>query len=678
MPYVALLLGLAVGLSAYAQETERQVDIEGVSVIARRPLKSIGIVGTQLDSLALKENIALSMSDVLGFNSPVFVKSYGRATLSTVSFRGTGASHTQVTWNGMRMGNPMLGMTDFSTIPSYFVDNASLRYGSSAAGESSGALGGVVKLSTEPARADGFGMQFVQGVGMYKTFDEFLRLQWGNERWQTSTRVLFQSSKNDFRYRNRDKKENIYDDDMNIVGSYYPVERNRSGAFRDLHLLQELYYNTGRGDRFGLNAWYTASNRELPLLTTDYSASTRFDNRQREQSLRAVLSWEHLRREWKVGARAGYTYMWSAYDYRRDPGNGVMQSMTASRSRVNTLFGQVDGEYALGEKWLFSADMALYQHFVESRDNSLSLQEDGDAVVGYRQARAELTLSGTARWRPLERLGMAATMRGEMFGTRWAAVPSFMADWLLSRRGEVMLNASVARSHRFPTLNDLYFMPGGNPDLRDERGVQYELGASFAVGDRKVWSLRGSAVWYDQYVNDWIMWLPTTKGFFSPRNVRRVHAYGVELQANGEVRFAKEWRLSLSGTFSWAPSINEGDPVSSADRSVGKQLPYEPLISATVAGRLAWHGWALSYQWCHYSERYTMSSNDISLSGRLVPYYMSNISLEKGFTFRWADLDVKACVNNLFDEEYLSVLSRPMPGIHCEFFIGITPKWKRR
>ena len=36
---------------------------------------------------------------------------------------------------------------------------------------------------------------------------------------------------------------------------------------------------------------------------------------------------------------------------------------------------------------------------------------------------------------------------------------------------------------------------------------------------------------------------------------------------------------------------------------------------------------------------------------------------------------LKGSVNNLFDEEYLSVLSRPMPGINYEIFIGITPKW---
>ncbi|MDE5686575.1 MAG: Plug domain-containing protein, partial [Paramuribaculum sp.] len=114
----------------HAVEPQQQLD--NVTVTARRPMKEIGIQKTTFDSTALKENVALSMADVLAYNSSVFVKSYGRATLSTVAFRGTSASHTQVSWNGMRINNPMLGMTDCSTIPSFFVDRASLLHGSSS------------------------------------------------------------------------------------------------------------------------------------------------------------------------------------------------------------------------------------------------------------------------------------------------------------------------------------------------------------------------------------------------------------------------------------------------------------------------------------------------------------------------------------------------------------------
>jgi iron complex outermembrane receptor protein len=70
-----------------------------------------------------------------------------------------------------------------------------------------------------------------------------------------------------------------------------------------------------------------------------------------------------------------------------------------------------------------------------------------------------------------------------------------------------------------------------------------------------------------------------------------------------------------------------------------------------------------------------MSSNDISLTGKLPAYFMSNLTLERSVETRWAELSLKGVINNLFNEEYLSVLSRPMPRINFEFFIGITPKW---
>jgi iron complex outermembrane receptor protein len=57
---------------------------------------------------------------------------------------------------------------------------------------------------------------------------------------------------------------------------------------------------------------------------------------------------------------------------------------------------------------------------------------------------------------------------------------------------------------------------------------------------------------------------------------------------------------------------------------------------------------------------------------------MSNISLEKNMFFKPADVQLKFAVNNLFNEDYLSVLSRPMPGINFEFFIGITPKFGKK
>ena len=106
-------------VTVFAQNNtpQRDIKIREVSVVADRPMKEIGVQQTKFDSVALRENVALSFADVLAFNSSIFVKSFGRATLSTVAFRGTSPSHTQVSWNGMKINNPMLGMTEFSMIP---------------------------------------------------------------------------------------------------------------------------------------------------------------------------------------------------------------------------------------------------------------------------------------------------------------------------------------------------------------------------------------------------------------------------------------------------------------------------------------------------------------------------------------------------------------------------------
>lgn len=653
----------------------RSRHLNNVTVWGKRSMKDIGIQKTILDSAMLKENVALSLADVLTFNSAIFVKSFGRATLSTVAFRGTSPSHTQVTWNGMRINNPMLGMTDFSTIPSYFIDNASLLHGTSSVNETGGGLGGLIKLGTSSNIPDGINLQYIQGIGSFKTFDEFVRFAYGSEKWQVSMRAVYSSSPNDYKYTNRDKKINRYDEDNRIIDQYNPIEHNKSGSFKDFHLLQEVYYNNLKGDRFGLNAWYTHSNRELPMLTTDYGDENSFENRQREQTFRGVLSWDHTRSSWKAGLKGGYIYTWMAYDYKRDVGNGNMASMTRSRSNINTIYAQADGEYTPTKKWYFTANISAHQHFVRSEDKNIIRQDGNKAIVGYDKGRIELSGSLSAKWQPTERLGMSLVFREEMFGEKWTPlIPAFFIDGLLSRKGNIMLKASISRNYRFPSLNDLYFLPGGNPDLKNEHGFSYDAGISFDIGSTGKYNLSGSLTWFESYVDDWIIWLPTTKGFFSPRNIKQVHAYGLELKANLAYQPVKDWYIDLNGAFSWTPSINEGDKMTPADQSVGKQLPYVPKFSSSITGRLSWKTWSFLYKWCWYSERFTMSSNDYTITGHLPQYFMSNISLEKVLSFKPVDLSLKLAVNNLFDEEYLSVLSRPMPGINFEFFIGITPK----
>lgn len=182
----------------------------------------------------------------------------------------------------------------------------------------------------------------------------------------------------------------------------------------------------------------------------------------------------------------------------------------------------------------------------------------------------------------------------------------------------------------FPVAERPLLPAGRQPRPEKEHGFTYDAGLSFATGRDGVYTLRGEATWFDSYIDNWIVWLPTAKGFWTPKNVKEVHAYGVEVKAGLDVQLAKDWQLSADGNFSWTPSINHGDPVDWYDKAIGKQLVYIPEFSASVTGHLTYRSWRFTYKWCYYSERFTTSDNDMKTKiGRVKPYFMSDISLEK-------------------------------------------------
>ena len=683
----AALLGFSAGIFAqndwWDNDPTFVTPIEESAVIAERPLGEIGQQKTRLDSAALCLTVSQSMADVLTYNSSIFVKQYGRGSLATVSFRGTAASHTQVTWNGMKINSPMLGMTDFSLIPSYFTDRATLLHGSSSLAVTGGGLGGAVMLETAPSQKQGWDMDAVIGAGSYSTWDGFLRVNYGGDKLKSSTRVAATLSKNDFTYRNYKKKEYTYDDAGIPNGSYYPIDTNRCGNIRDLHLMQDLYYTSDGGNKWSLNVWLMSSLRGVPLLSVDYRSGVGYINQQSENTLRTVTGWENSGDNYIISAKAGLLHTRQGYDFARDKGNGEMATMIASRSLINTFHAYSEGKWIAADNLMLTAQIAAYQHFVKSTDrNALSMVSSTTITperiaIGYDEARFESSAYISAKWNATNALGISAAIREELYGDKFSPIiPVINLDYLINRYLTAKISAS--RNYRYPTLNDLYFLPGGNPDLLPESGYSYDAGIFFSKTKDDWWKLNASATWFDSYIDNWIVWIPTFKGYWTPRNVKRVHAYGIETRVDGKLNLGNDWQVSGNGCFAWTPSINHGDPADWADDAIGKQLVYIPQFSASSVIALAYRKWRLSYKWCWYSERYTTSDNDIkSRIGRVLPYIMNDIVLERRFAVKGSGISLKLAVNNLFNEEYESVLNHPMPGRNFELFIEVTPSFKK-
>ncbi|MDR0420458.1 MAG: TonB-dependent receptor plug domain-containing protein [Prevotellaceae bacterium] len=655
-----------------------RMDIDSATVTAQRIMKDIGVQQTKLDTVALRENISTSMADVLLQNTVIFIKSYGRATLSTTSFRGTAPSHTQVTWNGMKLNSPMLGMVDFSLIPSYFIDDASIYHGASSISITGGGLGGAITMNTKPSEDEGFTAKYIQGIASFNTYDSFFKLNYKNRNLQSSTRIAYTDSDNDFKYKNYNKKEYVKDENDNITGFDYPVERNKNGDYRDFHALQEFYFTANKNSHFGLSTWYMKSNRGVPMLNVDYRNESNSRSRQNEQTLRTVLSWDGSFPSVKLMAKTGYAYTDMSYIYSADDGTGRLIEMIHSQSHVNTAFAKFDAEYYLGKKWMFSANITAHQNSVNSKDNAI-LNSDSESVIGYKKSRFELSSFASAKYRPVERLGFALNLREEFYGDKnTPIIPAVFVNYIISKKGNITAKASLARNYRYPTLNDLYFMPGGNDSLDCETGYTYDGGIEFTLSNKKA-SLNGEITAFNSNIKNWIVWLPNFKGFWSPSNVKKVNSYGVEIKLKTNIDFDKIRKFNVDGNFAWTRSINHDNPANWADGSTGKQLVYIPEFSAAIKAGFSWKSWIFTYKWIYYSERFTTSNNEKNTKiGKLGAYFMNDISLEKRVGLSWANMSLKILVNNIFDEEYESVLSHPMAGRNFGFFIEIIPKFKRQ
>ena len=364
--------------------------------------------------------------------------------------------------------------------------------------------------------------------------------------------------------------------------------------------------------------------------------------------------------------KGGYSYSDVGYEYYTTR-QEVATSITNSRSESNTAFLQANIDWMLNPQFMLMGGADFYYTHVNSHDRS-----PFHIGKNFDRGRPEYHANLQARWRPLPVFSLAGVVREEVYKDDFVApIPALFADLILYQPWNIVLKASIARNYRYPSMDDLYFQPGGNPGLHPEKGFTYDAGLEMGV-KKKAWRLKANATFFDSHISDWILWTPNTKGFWEPSNVKKVHNYGVEAMIDGSVLLAKDWKLSLIANFAWTPSKNVGEDINDNDASYGKQLCYVPKVSANVNARLQWRTWTLAYQWNHYSERYTTTSNEVNyITGRLKPYYMTDLSLEKTFRFHKVDCAVKGVVNNLYSTEYVTVLSRPMPRRNYEIYLTI-------
>ncbi len=647
-----MLIATVTSLGLQGQNTlDTIIDLQSVEVSSGRIFQreSAGMNISEVDSGVIRQKVHLNLSELLSENTPVFIKSHGRGALATASFRGTAPSHTAVNWNGIAIESPMTGMTDFSLIPVYIIDQVDLKHGAASLTDQSGGMGGSINIGNVPDFKKRFAISYLQGIGSYNTFDEFLDVGAGKKNFQVRTRIYHNYSKNNYPFFNRTI---ILQDEENGEITH-PLQTNDHADYTRYGILQEVYFVPNERNLFSFRWWGQKADQSLPQATSYEGPDLANLNDQINTDHRAVAQWNGYAEKRKWMLRSAFTRKkLDFFVFHQISGFGEVASVY-SQSTQNRVLNHASFQADLPNE--FSLETQFYHHYthVETAD---SVQKSG-----FEKQRHDLSGFASLRKGWNDRLNVNLILRHEWIdGKRGELIPFAGFDWRVIKNEDLILKGSVARNFRYPNLNDLYWQPGGNPDLKPEQGVSYEMGLQYdMIKNRQSW--QSSLSFYQSVIRDWIIWLPGFKGYWEPENIRKVRAEGLELNTRWKTDLG-EAGLTVSGTYAYTRSRNFGDPLVWGDDAYGKQLVYVPLHSGNLMINVFYKGFSLAYQYNAYSERFTTSSNDITRRDWLYPYFMNDISLEKSFRVGKIDLSTGIKVFNLFDESYHTVLYRPMPG----------------
>jgi len=640
--------------------TDSVFHIEGVSIAAERIFvkEQAGMKQTDVDTTVLLNKMSLSLSDLLSENTTVFIKNHGRGALATASFRGSSASHTQVSWNGININSPMAGMVDFSLIPVYIIDELNLKHGSASLADRSGGIGGSININNRAEWNQKSKIGYLQGIGSYSTYDEFLQVGVGEKKIRSKTRLYHNYSKNDYTFINHGIA--IIDPVSGDITN--PIDTNDHAAYLRYGLLQEIYYRPGTNHVVSLKYWGQFADRTIPRPTSYEGPDNSNLNNQVDKDHRLVADWKYYGDFGKVMVRSGYAGKRLDYNQmNRVPGLGLIPAIW-SESRQQSLYNTLS--YSGGTErdlsWEGNIDLNYYK--VRSADSV--------SGAGYKGRRNELSTMFAVRKSFNKRVNLNLMLRQEWVdGKRVPFIPYFGMDVRLIQEVDLVLKGNVARNYHQPTLNDLYWQPGGNPNLLPEEGFTVEGGVAYQQ-ELSGHLLKTELSLYRSEIDNWIIWIPSYKGFWEPRNIRRVLSKGVECNIDLQ-GYLSEFRYKLSATYGYTSAVNNGDPLIWSDESYGKQLVYIPLHSGNMMAHFGWGNLFFTYQYNAYSERYTTSSNDVTRRDRLYPYFMNDISAGSSFRLKRLDLSLEVKVNNLFNEPYHSVLYRPMPGRNYQLIFKI-------
>ncbi|MFN5181482.1 MAG: TonB-dependent receptor plug domain-containing protein [Bacteroidota bacterium] len=576
------------------------------------------------DSLLLHELPSINLGQLLQLENSVQIKSYGLSGSSSSSVRGGNSSHTSVLWNGMNMRNPMLGENDFSLVSTFLLDQVNIQYGGSAAMWGNASVSGAVHLNNNSFFDSGFGSKLFLSTGSFGQQSSGAKVSYGNKKFYSSTRFIILRAENDFNYR-----------DAN--GNLKKINKAHS---EQLALMHEDSWRVNKNNTLSFRYWVQNSDREIPPAINQFEKKSF----QQDGFNRFMLDWQFSKGAINTFIRQGVFFEKLHYS----------DSLINLNTRSLTLTSNTDLEIKIKIDSLNYLGLGI---------NNTNCSAKSDAYVSNVNQNFLSTYLNFSNRSFSGRNLFFATVRQEYAFNIFQPITFSVSD-KIKLNEFLSIKIMFSKLYRLPTFNNLYWNPGGNPELLPEEGYsadgQIEFKHPLFHNAFSRSDFQSSVGVFTRNINNWIIWLPNSNGLWSPQNILKVWSRGVESYSFIEVQ-RKKVRYKFLLQTNYVLSTNQQSSIEN-DQSVGRQLIYTPVYSGSGIFQIQTRKlyFALNHSYTGY--RYTSSDNYSYLS----PFSLTGAVFGYKFLVSNYTIDLNFVCNNIFSSNYQVITQRPMPLVNYQ------------
>lgn len=652
-----LLMFVASAFPSYATESEAEMlDTLSLSEVTITESRRKEIIQSQrLDGVQLQSLNSQSVADALRYFSGIQVKDFGGVGgIKTINIRSMGSHHVGVFYDGIQLGNAQNGQIDLGRYSLDNIEEINLYNGQKSnifqSAKDFGSSGTIYIRTRRPRWKDDEQSHLLAQLktGSFGLINP--EVVWEQ---RLSDRISLSASAS---YTNADGEYDFHYHRLNLDGTVaYDTTATRHNS--DIEAFRTEVSTFGfldKGQWCG-KVYYYDSNRGIPGAIVNNVF--RNGERQWDRNLFVQGSFEYSfspRYQMKGSAKWAWDYMRFLRDDPKElyiDNRYYQQEAYLSVANVFHLNSWWDISASVDAQWnTMNADMSNFMY-----PTRWSQYVSVASAFKYKGLSAQASLLGTFIQ---DRIG------NEYVGGRYSTcrdefTPALFVSWQPLSPSDWYINGFVKKAFRMPTFNDLYYTEVGNKDLEPEYTWQYSIGSSYKKiinhAIFKSLSFKGDA-YYNKVTNK-IVAYPSGQQFrWTMLNLGLVEILGLELGAESSMKFGNvNGVLRLNYTYQKARDFT--DPT---DSYYGDQIPYVPLHSGSVAGRLSWRGWDLNYSFIYTGERYNAQEN--IPQNHEQPWYTHDASLVWNFPLNKVKCRVGLEVNNIFDQDYEVILNYPMPG----------------